>query len=197
MDNRIEAHTHIDCSVTFHVEPRLRTCKNAVGSWPSDDRPVDVRSLGIHTGNPVRDIRLVPVPVPPEGLPMGKEPLEGPIGERRMSAPSGMDTKPSASEMPHSQPPICVTWNVVPPNKNDGDLHGDLYSAGHDGSSNGDKINSPMMVMTMKYQLLSMHLKMFSLRSIRREFTKLKIWAKTNLLKTTVGEIMSQSAFGR
>ena len=27
-----------------HVEPWLRTCKNAVESWPSDDRPVDVQS---------------------------------------------------------------------------------------------------------------------------------------------------------
>ena len=33
-----------DHSVTFHVEPRLRTCKNAVESWPSDDRPMDAGS---------------------------------------------------------------------------------------------------------------------------------------------------------
>ena len=33
-----------DRSVTFHVEPWLRTCKNAVESWPSDDRPVHVGS---------------------------------------------------------------------------------------------------------------------------------------------------------
>jgi hypothetical protein len=37
-------HVSTDRSVTFHVEPRLRTCKNAVESWPSDDRPVDVQS---------------------------------------------------------------------------------------------------------------------------------------------------------
>jgi len=64
-------------------------------------------------------------------------------------------------------------------NKNDSDLHSDLYSAGHDGSSNGDKLNSPMMVMTIKYQLLSMQLS-------RSELTELKIWAKRNVLKTTV-----------
>jgi hypothetical protein len=64
-------------------------------------------------------------------------------------------------------------------NKNDGDLHGDLYNAGHDSSSNGEKLNSPMMVMTIKNQWLSM-------QSSRSEFTELEIWAKTNVLKTTV-----------
>jgi len=51
-------------------------------------------------------------------------------------------------------------------NKNDGDLHGGLYSVGHDSSSNGDKLNSPAMVMTIEseYQLLTMRLS-------RSEFT--------------------------
>ena len=38
----------------------------------------------------------------------------------------------------------------------------------------------------MKYRLLSMPSNTLSLRSSRREFLELKIWAKTNALKTTV-----------
>lgn len=40
---------------------------------------------------------------------------KGWLGNRRMSAPSGML---SASEILHSRPPICITWNASGTNKN-------------------------------------------------------------------------------
>ena len=42
------------------------------------------------------------------------------------------------------------------------------------------------MGTNLTHQLLSMPSKMFNLRSSCREFTELKIWVKTNVLKITV-----------
>ena len=44
-----------------------------------------------------------------------KKVTKGPLGMQRMIAPHGMDTKPTASEMPHSRPPMRTTWNAAPP----------------------------------------------------------------------------------
>ena len=40
---------------------------------------------------------------------------KGFVGIKRMTAPQGIDTKPSARDMPHSRPPIRVTWKAAPP----------------------------------------------------------------------------------
>lgn len=39
----------------------------------------------------------------------------GPLGMQRMRAPRGIETKPRATPMPHSRPPMRVTWNAAPP----------------------------------------------------------------------------------
>lgn len=41
----------------------------------------------------------------------------GSVGMSLMRTPHGMETNPSANEMPHSRPPIRVTWNAAPPTK--------------------------------------------------------------------------------
>ena len=40
---------------------------------------------------------------------------KGLFGKRRMKAPRGIDTAPRASEIPHSRPPMVVTWKAAPP----------------------------------------------------------------------------------
>jgi hypothetical protein len=40
---------------------------------------------------------------------------KGLFGKRRMRAPKGIDTKPRASEIPHSRPSMRVTWKAAPP----------------------------------------------------------------------------------
>jgi hypothetical protein len=39
----------------------------------------------------------------------------GAVGNNRIRAPRGMETRPSARETPHSRPPMRVTWNAAPP----------------------------------------------------------------------------------
>lgn len=41
----------------------------------------------------------------------------GLLGKQRTSAPIGIETTPRASEIPHSRPPMRVTWNAAPPTK--------------------------------------------------------------------------------
>jgi hypothetical protein len=41
----------------------------------------------------------------------------GLVGIRRMKMPSGIDIKPNARDIPHSSPPMWVTWNAAPPKK--------------------------------------------------------------------------------
>ena len=51
----------------------------------------------------------------PKSLKNLKKVSKGPLGMQRMTAPHGIDTKPMASEMPHSRPRMRTTWNAAPP----------------------------------------------------------------------------------
>lgn len=42
---------------------------------------------------------------------------KGALGMYRTRAPRGIETTPRASEMPHSRPPMRVTWKAAPPTK--------------------------------------------------------------------------------
>ena len=39
----------------------------------------------------------------------------GGVGMHRIRTPRGMETKPRASEIPHSRPGMVVTWKAAPP----------------------------------------------------------------------------------
>ena len=41
----------------------------------------------------------------------------GALGKRQTIMPIGMETTPRAGDMPHSRPPMCVTWKAAPPMK--------------------------------------------------------------------------------
>jgi len=90
---------------------------------------------------------------------------------------------PGTSEAPHSQRGDlkgCAT------NEADQDLGSKLCLKRFRQDTNKNRRDEPMKVMAKKYQFLKTPSDMFKFLSRRWQFNELKIWAKTNALKTSV-----------